>query len=155
MLASSGLRRILGNNLAVHFRGEDLDSLAEFLRKFRQGGVRPHQFQELLGLANGKLLTLFTGFGEGLPVLRIRFRMRFVTIRLSRLRKKNEGRGVSGLETERQVQKDERVYVEMRKAGGIDPDPRRYDDGLRDQENGSSEKTGKLFGFEGEPIAPK
>jgi hypothetical protein len=68
---------------------EFFDALSQFLRDLRELRVLLQQFQYLRGLPGCQILSLNACGGQCFAVLRIRIRVRFISIRLSRLSEQN------------------------------------------------------------------
>ena len=138
--------------MAVEFRGQGFNALAEGFGEFGELGVPVHEFEQLGGLQGGCGLAFFIRTGDRLAMGGVRFRIRFITIRLAGLREQDERRGVGGLQTEGEIEKDERVDIETDGARGVQNDPGGDDDGLGDEESRRAEKAGERLCLQREPV---
>jgi hypothetical protein len=110
-------------------------------------GVLLKQLHELFRVLLSKCQALITRHGKGFPMLRIGLGVSFVPVRLSRLRKQNKWRCIGRLETEGQIEQNERVDVELGEAESVYANPDGNDRSLCHQKNRRSKKTGESFGF--------
>ena len=62
-----------------------------------------NQHQQLVTLLSSQILALFRGDGKGLPMLRVRVRVRLVAVGLPRLCQQDERGRIGRLETEGEV----------------------------------------------------
>src|SRR6266567_5303399 len=84
---------------------------------------------------------------------RVGFGVHLVAVRLAGLRQQDEWRGIGRLETEREVQQDEGIEIEVRDTYHVQHDPDRDDDRLGDQEERRPKEAGEDLGFDAEPVA--
>ena len=84
----------------MHVAGECFNVLAELFDEFGQLRVLLKQYEELLGLLNGKGLALFACFGESFAVLCVSIGMCLVSISLSCLSEQYKRCGIGCLEAE-------------------------------------------------------
>jgi hypothetical protein len=139
----------------VQFCGENLDALTQFLGGFGKPGVLTDEFQQQLGPLGGLNLALSVDLRELLAVTGICFGKCLIAIGLTSLREQNQWRGVSGLETEREVQEDEWIDIKLDPPEGVHRDPSSDDRRLPDEEGRSAKKSGKCLGSEGKPVIAK
>ena len=139
----------------MDFLGERLDAFAQRLGDFGQLGVLADQFEEMGRLFRRQFLPLFAGLREVFAVLRIGIGMGLVAIRLARLGEQNQRCRVGCLQAERQIQKYERIDIEMNHARRVQRDPCGDDHRLADKERRRSEKPRERLGLEREPIVPE
>ena len=139
--------RVFSQDFAVHLEGQHLNALTQLLRNFGQLGVLLKQLHEFFRVLLSKCQTLITRHGKGFPMLRIGLGVSFVPVRLSRLRKQNKWRCIGRLETEGQIEQNERVDVELGEAESVYANPDGNDRRLCHQKNRRSKKTGEGFGF--------
>ena len=136
----------------MHFAGERLDALAQLVGDLRQPGVLLEQRHQLRPLFGGQGHALFVRRGEVFPMLRVGIGMGLVAVRLPGLRQQNEGRGIGGLETEREIEEDEGINVELGEAENIQADPDDDDGRLPHQKKRGAKKTGEGLRLQREPI---
>ena len=75
-----------------------------------------------------------------------------VAVGLTGLRQQNQRRGIGGLGREGEIEQNEGVDVELGPADGVDQDPQRDDDRLRDQERRRAEEAGEILRLLPEPV---
>lgn len=78
-----------------------------------------------------------------------------VPVRLSRLRKQDEWRGIGRLETEREIKEDERIDVELGEAENVQANPDCDDHRLCHEKHWCPKKAGEGLGLQREPIITK
>jgi hypothetical protein len=87
----------------MHFARQCLDTFAHLLRDLGQFGILLEQGDELIGLSSRLQLAFLVRRSEVFAMPRIGVGIDLVAICLARLRKQNQRRGVSGLETKGKV----------------------------------------------------
>ena len=75
-----------------------------------------------------------------------------VAVGLTGLRQQDQGRGIGGLGREGEIEQNEGIDVELGPARGVDPDPQRDDECLRDQERRRAKKAGEILRLSPEPV---
>ena len=135
------------------------DGLGEFgvlleqsFHAFGQRRVLLHHFDQHAGLLAHLRLPLLADLVEFLAMLGVGEARHLVPVGLTGLRQQDQGRGIGGLGREGEVEQNERIDVELGPAGGVDPDPQRDDERLRDQELRRAEETRKILRFSPEPV---
>ena len=78
-----------------------------------------------------------------LPVLGVGFGVGLVTVGLARLRQQDQRGRVGRLQTERKVQKNEWIDIEVRNSGDIDENQIVLTSSLNNEEHGRSKKNGQ------------
>ena len=76
----------------------------------------------------------------------------FVALCLPGLRQQYQGGCIRRLQTERQVEQNKRVRIEVRHAADIENDPHQHDQGLPAEEQWRTEKTRERFCLPGKLI---
>jgi len=141
--------------MAVQFSGQGLDPLAQLLGELGQRRVLMHQLDQLGGLFRGRQFPFLAGEGDGFAMLRIGVSMRFVAVGLAGLREEDERRGIGRLQTEREVEEDKGIDIEMDDADDVKNNPNRHDEGLPNKEDGRAKEAGESLRFECKPIVPE
>jgi hypothetical protein len=149
-----GFRTAL-QDFPVHFQCQRFNAYTQLFHTFSQCGVLVEERKKLCGLLGREYLALLAGRRQGFPMLRVGVRMRLVSIRLPCLRKQDEGRCVGSLETEREIQQDERIEVKPGDAPDIEPNPDRHYDRLGHQKDRGAKKPREGFGLQREQSSPK
>ena len=78
--------------------------------------------------------------------------MRLVAVCLAGLRKQDEGCGIGCLETEREIEQDKGVDVELEDTEDVEANPDRHQNCLGDEKHWGAKKSSKGLGLQREPI---
>ena len=141
--------------MAVHLRRQSLDPLCEGLHRFGELSVLLQHLYQHRRLIQHERLARFAELMQVLAMLRIRLGVQLVALGLAGLRQQNQRCRVGGLQTEGEVQQDERIFVKRRQPHDVDDDPERHHKGLTDEKHRRAEEAGEGFRLQREPVVAK
>jgi len=139
----------------MHFHGQDFYPLTQIFHKFSQLRILLQQFHYLLRLLCRHQLTLLGSICKSLTMLGVGIGMSLVTVCLPCLGEQDKRRGIGGLKTERQIEQDKRVDIELGNPCNVQPYPYGNNYRLGNEKHRRPEETGKPFRLECKPIIPE